>query len=496
MHIILNQNERKTYVVRIIYYCCKRIPFFAWPQESRSKGKLPFSILRGPAHKKHQHTEASDTSDVCANSPDIVGPKISLEDFRNIPSSSSGLNFKNGVHQDDRVREIQWPDFGDTTPRSQHQQMYNNATHAWHSTLSDKPRRILAPWSEPELDFLWIGVRRHGLNNWNAILKDPILCFLRSRVAEDLAEQWSREHKKLLDDTPSQPTRPYSAPALSPSPFMPRSATHVCYSGNISLPSGLQTQRAETTFSPRGLFIHNENTRGSIPVGRTPVNHHLGSNPARSDYSTTGIRYPRNFEAHNSKNQFETSTLHRGLLETPRQVQSPPGSSITLPPWLSEALKRNQERLGLADPSTGRSIRKNEERIYNPNFENLPAPDHTVVSRGNADSTRVDEPWFPERSCMIPVQGITFQGFSSVDPGWDTKSFDSSTPSTLGMIIGETSKDAVDAGLGPNNALDWNKKSSGSVGPSNLGMIHEDTSSEDTISDDQIGKNQTYKKLV
>ncbi|CAL9126788.1 unnamed protein product, partial [Musa textilis] len=462
------------------------------PQESRSKGKLPFSNLRGPAHKKQQHTEASDTSYVCANSPDIVGPK----DFQNIPSSSSGLNFKNSVNQDDRVREIQWPDFGDTTSRSQHQQMFNNATHAWHSTLSDKPRRILAPWSEPELDFLWIGVRRHGLNNWNAILKDPILSFLRSRVAEDLAEQWSREHKKLLVDTP-QPTRPYSAPALSPSPFMPRSATHGCYSGNISLPSGLQTERAEATFSPRGLFIHNENTRGSIPIGRTPVNLHLGSIPARSDYSTTGISYPRDFEAHNIKNQFETSTSHIGLLETPRhEIQSPPVSSITLPQWLSKALKRNQERLGLADPSTGQSMLKNEKRIYNPNFENLSAPDHTVASGGNAGSTRVDEPWFPKRSCMIPIQGITFQGFSSVDPGWDTKSFDSSAPSTLGMIIGETCKDAVDAGLGPNNALDWNKKSSGSVGPSNLGMIHEDTSSEDTISDDQIGKSYTYKKQV
>ncbi|RWW52115.1 hypothetical protein BHE74_00041488 [Ensete ventricosum] len=269
------------------------------------------------------------------------------------------------------------------------------------------------------------------------------------------------------------------------------SAAPVCYSSNISsLSSNLQTERAGTTFSPRGLFIHNENARGSIPVGRTPVNLCVGSIPARSDYSTAGIRYPMDFEAHNIKNRFETSTSHRRFLETPRhEVQSPPcSSSSTLPHWLSKALQRNQERLGLADPNTGQSMLKNEERVHNPNFENLPAPDHTVASGGNAGSRRADEPWFPKRSCRLPIQGATFQGFSSVDVGWETKSFDSPAPSTLGMIIEEATKEAVDAALGPTRALDWNKKSSGSVGPSNLGMIQGDTSSEDTVSDDQIGK--------
>ncbi|PUZ78241.1 hypothetical protein GQ55_1G437500 [Panicum hallii var. hallii] len=59
-------------------------------------------------------------------------------------------------------------------------------------------RRHSAPWSEEELDFLWIGVRRYGVNNWNAMLRDTRLWFSNSRMPEDLAKQWGKEQKKLL----------------------------------------------------------------------------------------------------------------------------------------------------------------------------------------------------------------------------------------------------------------------------------------------------------
>ncbi|KAL5767306.1 hypothetical protein ACOSQ2_014089 [Xanthoceras sorbifolium] len=54
-------------------------------------------------------------------------------------------------------------------------------------------------WSEEELDFLWIGVRRHGRGNWDAILTDPRLHFSPWRVARDLAERWQEELFKLLN---------------------------------------------------------------------------------------------------------------------------------------------------------------------------------------------------------------------------------------------------------------------------------------------------------
>ncbi|KAK7269087.1 hypothetical protein RIF29_21803 [Crotalaria pallida] len=55
-------------------------------------------------------------------------------------------------------------------------------------------------WSEEELDFLWIGVRRHGRGNWDAMLRDPRLWFSPLRVPGDLAERWEDEQLKLLND--------------------------------------------------------------------------------------------------------------------------------------------------------------------------------------------------------------------------------------------------------------------------------------------------------
>ncbi|XP_065851811.1 uncharacterized protein [Euphorbia lathyris] len=56
-------------------------------------------------------------------------------------------------------------------------------------------------WSEEELDFLWIGVRRHGRDNWLSMLRDPRLRFSSWRTARDLAEQWEEEQAKLLNGT-------------------------------------------------------------------------------------------------------------------------------------------------------------------------------------------------------------------------------------------------------------------------------------------------------
>ncbi|KAG4388849.1 hypothetical protein AAZX31_09G232000 [Glycine max] len=61
-----------------------------------------------------------------------------------------------------------------------------------------KPHPIM--WSEEELDFLWIGVRRHGRGNWDAMLRDPRLWFSPLRVPGDLAERWEDEQLKLLND--------------------------------------------------------------------------------------------------------------------------------------------------------------------------------------------------------------------------------------------------------------------------------------------------------
>ncbi|XP_024030153.1 protein CHROMATIN REMODELING 4 isoform X2 [Morus notabilis] len=54
-------------------------------------------------------------------------------------------------------------------------------------------------WSEDELDFLWIGVRRHGRGNWEAMLRDPRLKFSKYKTSDDLSARWEEEQLKILD---------------------------------------------------------------------------------------------------------------------------------------------------------------------------------------------------------------------------------------------------------------------------------------------------------
>ncbi|XBI50152.1 hypothetical protein VPH35_113604 [Triticum aestivum] len=74
--------------------------------------------------------------------------------------------------------------------------LYTNLLTERISTYSYKRHQV--PWLEEELDFLWIGGRRYGTSNWNAMLRDTRLRFSSSRMSEDLSEQWSKEQKKLL----------------------------------------------------------------------------------------------------------------------------------------------------------------------------------------------------------------------------------------------------------------------------------------------------------
>ncbi|XP_043706905.1 protein CHROMATIN REMODELING 4-like [Telopea speciosissima] len=69
----------------------------------------------------------------------------------------------------------------------------------------DKFKGSAPAWSDVELDSLWIGVRRHGKGNWDAMLRDPRLHFSVWRVAKDLAEQWDEEQSKLLSGMLIQP---------------------------------------------------------------------------------------------------------------------------------------------------------------------------------------------------------------------------------------------------------------------------------------------------
>ncbi|KAL0428336.1 UNVERIFIED_CONTAM: protein CHROMATIN REMODELING 4 [Sesamum latifolium] len=67
-------------------------------------------------------------------------------------------------------------------------------------------------WSEEELDCLWIGVRRHGRDNWDAILRDRRLHFLPWKTPRDLAERWQEEQSQLFRTTPISQVK-YASPS-------------------------------------------------------------------------------------------------------------------------------------------------------------------------------------------------------------------------------------------------------------------------------------------
>ncbi|XP_062096560.1 protein CHROMATIN REMODELING 4 isoform X3 [Humulus lupulus] len=76
-------------------------------------------------------------------------------------------------------------------------------------------------WSEDELDFLWIGVRRHGRGNWDAMLRDPRLKFSKYRTSEDLSARWEEEQVKILDGSAFPVPKPTKSTKSNKSSLFP-----------------------------------------------------------------------------------------------------------------------------------------------------------------------------------------------------------------------------------------------------------------------------------
>ncbi|CAL9122678.1 unnamed protein product [Musa textilis] len=101
-----------------------------------------------------------------------------------------------------------------------HQKVLDNIMMRTQSATSKlfKKRLKADAWSEDELDALWIGVRRHGRGNWDAMLRDPKLRFSKYRTIEDLFLRWTEEQQKIID-TPAfsapKSSKPLSFPEIS-----------------------------------------------------------------------------------------------------------------------------------------------------------------------------------------------------------------------------------------------------------------------------------------
>ncbi|KAL4578136.1 hypothetical protein LXL04_014255 [Taraxacum kok-saghyz] len=135
-------------------------------------------------------------------------------------------------------------------------------------------------WSEDELDFLWIGVRRHGRGGWETMLRDPRLKFSKFRTPEDLANRWEEEQVKILDVGGQKKSKSGKNPATFPSisDGMMKRALHRSRfaSGPPSFPAqlmemklGLDGGSGPSTSGFDSLdphrFQHNGNGNGSFP---------------------------------------------------------------------------------------------------------------------------------------------------------------------------------------------------------------------------------------
>ncbi|GAV81101.1 SNF2_N domain-containing protein/Helicase_C domain-containing protein/Chromo domain-containing protein/PHD domain-containing protein/DUF1087 domain-containing protein [Cephalotus follicularis] len=100
-------------------------------------------------------------------------------------------------------------------------------------------------WSEDELDFLWIGVRRHGRGNWDAMLKDNRLKFSKYKTSEELASRWEEEQLKIFDGSSFpvlKSTKPTKSAKLSLFPSIPDGMmTRALHGSRLVTPPQFQT---------------------------------------------------------------------------------------------------------------------------------------------------------------------------------------------------------------------------------------------------------------
>ncbi|KAL7210871.1 hypothetical protein ACSBR2_013862 [Camellia fascicularis] len=185
--------------------------------------KLPFN-------EKLQPTFPFQARNVPYSHPDLIptslssGPQIrnSNDLVQDIPTMPlfQNINFPHDAPQHNQQEREAGPmlGLGQTPPTyspfmENHLKLFGNITMRTGSGSSKllKKKSKTGIWSEDELDFLWIGVWRHGRGNWDAILQDRRLIFSKFKTAEDLSARWEEEQLKIMEGptfTLPKPTKP------------------------------------------------------------------------------------------------------------------------------------------------------------------------------------------------------------------------------------------------------------------------------------------------
>ncbi|KAL8053547.1 hypothetical protein ABFS82_05G079300 [Erythranthe guttata] len=180
-------------------------------------------------------------------------------------------------------------------------------------------------WSEDELDYLWIGIRRHGRGNWESMLVDPRLKFSKFKTAEDLSARWEEEQLKIIDGTksmmppppPPPPPPPKSANAMVSDGMMARAAMLGNCSEGMMARAAMLGNRSEEGMMARAL--HGTKYDGGPPPLRfqthlTDMRLGLAGLPPSSDEPLVNM-----FQAKFSRDFFAAGTSESSTL-----MNSPP----------------------------------------------------------------------------------------------------------------------------------------------------------------------------
>ena len=256
--------------------------------------------------KQRQHEESSTMHNPYSNFFDLAPPwnTGSLKGPRSLPSE---LKFRIMDKAPEFSLDLSLDRFADNSVAAlRSDKLFLGGTYSTSDKLTEKLgtysyKRHSAPWSEEELDFLWIGVRRYGVHNWNAMLRDTRLRFSNSRMPEDLAKQWDKEQKKLLSSAlgPAPPLHiaegylgRASCSGCSKSPFV--GAQTELSLGDVYLRNARASERDRHHLSSLGIL----NLHG-VDGGTRNVS--LGGFPgASSSYGRSGSRRRRASKLHKS----------------------------------------------------------------------------------------------------------------------------------------------------------------------------------------------------
>lgn len=177
-------------------------------------------------------------------------------------------------------------------------------------------------WSEEELDFLWIGVRRHGRGNWDTMLKDPRLHFLLWRSPRELAQRWDEEQTKHFSGISSFHGKHFRPMDIHKNYFHTRTGIQM-----DSLVDEIQLSLGDTNAH------HLDNSSYFLPLNDFHTN---GIEQIRGPYTSTNKLHSKHYN--NCRGQYGSMEIPGIKTSSTDRAMSGLTTKGNLPHWLREAV--------------------------------------------------------------------------------------------------------------------------------------------------------------